>query len=107
MNKKATKILSIIAVVFAIIFAIAMTAYMFNPRLWGPAIGIISLVSGVITILLYLVIRFALRPKNNIVTEYKPDDAAGDGKEGAAADKTEAAADAESDKPKEDKPGKS
>lgn len=89
-NNKLRRALAIVALVFMVIFSITLVITLLNPRLYHGAFSYTALVSGLLGIGLFLVIRFLLKEKEP--PEYLPKDENGTPADAQASDGAENAA---------------
>ena len=71
-NNKLRRVLAIVALVFMAIFTVTFVITLVSPKLYHGAFSYAALVSGLLGIGLFLVIRFALKEKTP--PEYLPED---------------------------------
>ena len=70
-NKTLRRVLAIAALVFMGIFTVTFVITLVDPKLCHGAFGYAALVSALLGVGLYLLLRFALQPKGE--AEYLPD----------------------------------
>lgn len=60
-TNKTRRILAVIALVFMAIFSVTLVMTFVSPGMWNGAVGYMALISGLLGIGLFLVIRFVLK----------------------------------------------
>ena len=71
-GNKTRRILAIIALVFMAIFSVTLVLTFVSPDMWNGAVAYAALVSGLLGVGLFLVLRFLLKPEES-EQESKPD----------------------------------
>lgn len=71
-NKKLRRVLAIVALVFMAIFTVTLVITFYDPKLYHGAFSYAALISGLLGIGLFLIVRFLLKEKEK--PDYLPED---------------------------------
>ena len=64
-GNKTRRILAVIALVFMAIFSVTLVLTFVSPGMWNVAVAYAALVSGLLGVGLFLVLRFLLKPEES------------------------------------------